>query len=35
MSRLVSLGAGLSALACSAEECLCWIIVLLNLLTVF
>ena len=35
MNFLVSAGTGLSKIACSAEECLSWIIILLNILTVF
>ena len=35
MSSLLLSGTGLSNLACSAEECLCWIIILLNILTIF
>ncbi|MBQ6979906.1 MAG: hypothetical protein IJQ07_04615 [Clostridia bacterium] len=35
MSSLVLSGTGLSNFACSAEECLCWIIILLNILTIF
>ncbi|MBQ9513679.1 MAG: hypothetical protein IJR66_01675 [Clostridia bacterium] len=35
MSSLLLSGTGLSNFACSAEECLCWIIILLNILTIF
>ena len=35
MNALLSAGTGLSNFACSAEECLSWIIILLNILTVF
>ena len=35
MNALMSGGTGLSIFACSAEECLSWIIILLNILTVF
>lgn len=35
MNSLLSSGTGLLDLACSAEDCLCWIIILLNLLTIF
>ena len=35
MNTLISVGTGLSVFACSAEECLSWIIILLNILTVF
>lgn len=35
MNTMMSGGTGLSIFACSAEECLSWIIILLNILTVF
>jgi|GEM_PF-1524355 len=35
MNNLLAFSIGLSGLACSAEECLCWIIILLNTLTIF
>ena len=35
MNALLTAGTGLSKIACSAEECLSWIIILLNILTVF
>ncbi len=35
MTNFLSAGTGLSNIACSAEECLSWIIILLNILTVF
>ena len=35
MSSLLLSGTGLSNFACSAEECLSWIIILLNILTIF
>ena len=35
MNSLLSSGIGLMDLACSAEDCLCWIIILLNILTIF
>lgn len=35
MNILLTAGTGLSQIACSAEECLSWIIILLNILTVF
>lgn len=35
MNTLMSGGTGLAYFACSAEECLSWVIILLNILTVF
>ena len=35
MNAILAAGTGLSNFACSAEECLSWIIILLNILTVF
>ena len=35
MNSLLSSDTGLLGIACSAEECLCWIIILLNILTIF
>ena len=35
MNAILSSGIGIMDLACSAEDCLCWIIILLNILTVF
>ncbi len=35
MNAFLAAGTGLSNIACSAEECLSWIIILLNILTVF
>lgn len=35
MNSLLSSGIGIMDLACAADDCLCWIIILLNILTVF